>query len=107
IDATHSATIRLAYIPGMDRQTCPAIICCGGRMDLHGAAMNRTWVKLGLTATEGSLDVTLGEPVTGWRVGDRVILTATRGDNGTGGTRRRKAGVPVGKPKGDSGYRTD
>ena len=45
--------IRLAYVDGMDRETCPAIVCCGGRMDFHGAPMSRTWVKLGATAAEG------------------------------------------------------
>jgi hypothetical protein len=46
-------------------------------MDFHGAPMNRTWVKLGAPARAGSAEVTLAEPVTGWRVGDRVILTGT------------------------------
>ena len=46
-------------------------------MDFHGAEMPRTWVKLGATAAKGKTSVTLAEPVPGWRVGDRVILTAT------------------------------
>lgn len=48
--------------------------------------MSRTWVKLGETAKAGDITVTLAEPVTGWRVGDRVILTATQlsHDNGQG-----------------------
>ncbi len=50
IDAKHTAVIRLHYVNDMDKQSCPAIICCGGRMDFHGAPMNRTWVKLGATA---------------------------------------------------------
>jgi hypothetical protein len=107
IGPAHTATIRLAYVAGMDRMTCPAIVCCGGRMDVHGAPVNRTWVKLGATAPPGSEAVTLAEPVTGWRVGDRVIVTATRGDNGTGGTRRRKPGDPAGAPPQEVGYRTD
>jgi hypothetical protein len=77
IEANCTATIRLRYFEGMDKESCPAIVCCGGRMDFHGAPLNRTWVKLGSTAKAGSNDVTLAEPVTGWRVGDRVILTAT------------------------------
>ena len=32
-----TATIRLVYFPGMDRETLPAIVNCGGRFDLHGA----------------------------------------------------------------------
>src|SRR5579883_2836426 len=37
IGAGHTAVICLAYCDGMDRETCPAIVCCGGRMDFHGA----------------------------------------------------------------------
>ena len=50
ITASHTALIRLTSFDGMDRQSCPAIVCCGGRMDFHGAPLNRTWVKLGQTA---------------------------------------------------------
>jgi hypothetical protein len=78
IDPRHTAVIRLVYQSGMDRQSCPAIVCCGGRMDFHGTPMNRTWVKLGATARKGATTVTLAEPVSGWRVGDRVILTSTK-----------------------------
>jgi len=77
IEANHTALIRLVYIEGMDRQSCPAIVCCGGRMDFHGTPLNRTWVKLGATAKKGDSSVTLGETVSGWRVGDRIIITAT------------------------------
>ena len=109
IGPEHTAVIRLSYVNGMDRQTCPSIVCCGGRMDFHGAPMSRTWVKLGATASKGARQVRLAEPVTGWRVGDRVIVTATQGDNGTGGTRRRKSGdkVPSRKAAPRRGYRTD
>jgi hypothetical protein len=78
IGARHTALIRLTYVPGLDRQSCPAIICCGGRMDFHGAPLSRSWVKLGATAKKGDRIVTLSEPVTGWKAGDRVIVTATR-----------------------------
>ncbi len=77
IDAGHTAHIRLVYFAGMDKQSCPAIVCCGGRMDFHGAPMNRTWVNLGTTAKHGDQAVALAEPVSGWRVGDQVIVTAT------------------------------
>jgi hypothetical protein len=78
IDARHTALIRLTYVSGMDKESCPAIVCCGGRMDFHGAPMSRTWVHLDHTAKAGAQAVVLGEPVTGWRVGDRVIVTATQ-----------------------------
>jgi hypothetical protein len=74
----HIALIRLTPIPGLDSDECPAIVCCGGRMDLHGAKLGRSWVKLGAPAAKGSTTVALADPVSGWRVGDRVIITATR-----------------------------
>lgn len=77
IPASHTALIRLVAFPGMDPESLPAIVCCGGRMEFHGAPLSRTWVKLGATATAGSSTITLAEPVTGWRVGDRIIVTAT------------------------------
>src|ERR1051325_11191222 len=77
IDPSHTALVRLVYFEGMNEESCPAIVCCGGRMDFHGATMNRTWVKLSSQANAGDATVTLDEAVTGWRVGDRVIVTAT------------------------------
>src|SRR5262245_58320949 len=53
IPATVTSTIRLTYFEGMDTNTLPALMNCGGRMDIHGAPMNRTWVKLGTTAKAG------------------------------------------------------
>jgi hypothetical protein len=78
IDSSRTARIRLVYFPGMDKQSCPAIVCCGGRMDFHGAPMKLTWVRLGATAKKGDAEVALAEAVSGWRVGDRVIVTATQ-----------------------------
>ena len=78
IDSGHTALIRLTYVNGLDRKSCPAIVCCGGRMDFHGTPLNRTWVKLAATAPKGNTVVTLAEPVSGWEVGDRVIITATK-----------------------------
>ena len=77
VDAKHTALIRLTWFEGMDKQSCPAIVDCGGRMEFHGAPMNRTWVKLGAPAKKGDTTISLNEPVTGWRVGDRVFLTGT------------------------------
>jgi hypothetical protein len=50
-------------------------------MDLHGAPLSRTWVKLGVAAKAGDVEVTLAEAVTGWRTSDKVILTATTRQN--------------------------
>jgi hypothetical protein len=79
--AGRTALIRLTYVEGLDRKSCPAVVCCGGRMDFHGAPMSRTWVKLGDTARARDNAVLLDEPVTGWRVGDRVVITATQHSN--------------------------
>lgn len=78
IDAKHKAVIRLHYIDGMNKESCPAIICCGGRMDFHGTPMSRTWVKLGDTAKPFDNSVTLAEKVDGWKVGDVIVVTATQ-----------------------------
>jgi hypothetical protein len=77
IDAKHTALIRLTYVTGLDKQSCPAIVCCGGRMDFHGSPLSRSWVKLGATAKKGDSTVVLAEPSTGWKAGDRIIITMT------------------------------
>ena len=77
IDAKYTATIRLVYFPGHDKLSCPAIVCCGGRWDMHGAPLSQAWVKLGASAQPKDTIVTLAEPVVGWKVGDRIIITAT------------------------------
>lgn len=77
IPAEFSARIRLHYIEGMDREDAPALVCCSARMELHGAAMNRTWVKLGSPVAAGDDSVVLAEPVAGWKVGDEVIVTGS------------------------------
>ena len=86
IAADKKAEIKLALCEGQDPQSLPAIVCCSARMEFHGSPMNRTWLKLGATAAEGATELTLEEPVIGWRVGDRVIITATElgRDNGGG-----------------------
>ena len=77
IAAGHTALIRLTMFDGMDAESCPAIVCCGGRMEFHGAEMNRTWVKLGAAVKKGDTTIPLAEAVTGWRAGDRIFLTGT------------------------------
>ena len=78
IPAGKSAIISLVYFEGTNKESWPAIVCCAGRMDIHGMPMNRTWVKLGVTAAVGSKEITLAEPVMGWKVGDRIIFTPTQ-----------------------------
>lgn len=78
IDAKHTALIRLVYAEGTNKESWPAIVCCMGRMDFHGAPLSHAWIKLGETAKANDTTVTLAEAVTGWRVGDRIIVTATQ-----------------------------
>lgn len=78
IPAEFSAKIRLHYLEGMNKDDAPALVCCSARMDLHGAPMSRTWVKLGETVEPEATSITLSEPVTGWRVGDEVIVTGSK-----------------------------
>ncbi|MDB5390226.1 MAG: hypothetical protein JWM11_5872, partial [Planctomycetaceae bacterium] len=78
IAAGYTALIRLVAVEGQDKQSCPAIVCCAGRMDFHGAPLNRAWLKLGATSKIGEKSVTVEEAVTGWRLGDQIIITATK-----------------------------
>ncbi len=77
----HKAQIRLVYVEGMDKNSAPAVVSCGGRMEFHGAPMSRTWLKLAKPAKAGDRDVTVAEAVGGWTVGDRLIVTATTRQN--------------------------
>lgn len=89
-----TATIRLTYFEGMDKETLPAIINCGGRWDVHGAPLSRTWLKLGANAAKGSTTLTLAEPVTGWRIGDKLIITSSEQLYGSSDTFRSRPGKP-------------
>jgi hypothetical protein len=66
----------------MSKEDAPAIVCCSARMDIHGSPMNRTWVKLGADVKKDDTTVTLAEAVTGWRVGDEVIVTGSLHEGG-------------------------
>ncbi len=77
IPQEYTAKIRLHYLEGLSKEDAPAIACCSARMEFHGAPMNRTWVKLGDDAKAGSDVVLLSEEVTGWNVGDEVIITGS------------------------------
>ncbi len=73
-----TALVRLHYVEGMNKDSCPAVVCCGGRWDAHGQPMSRTWVKLGRPAKVGDTVASLAEAVTGWTVGDNVVFTGTQ-----------------------------
>ena len=77
IPSEYRALIRLVYVEGMDKNSCPALVCCGGRMDLHGAPLVHTWTKLGNPAAVDDAQIVTRDVVGDWRVGDRLIVTAT------------------------------
>jgi len=76
VPAEHRAVIRLTYVEGMDKQSFPALMCCGGRMDLHGSEV-RSWVKLKEPGNPRSTDLELSETPSGWKAGDRVVIPST------------------------------
>ena len=75
IPAGVKATIRLRHFKGTNPETLPAIIACGGRWEVHGAPMNRTWLKLTAPARAGDMNVTVEQPATDWHAGDHIIIT--------------------------------
>jgi len=78
IPAKYTARIRLHALPGFDKQDAPALVCCSARMELHGAPLNRTWVKLGGDVKTGETAVVLSENIAGWNVGDELIITGSK-----------------------------
>src|SRR5678815_518091 len=81
VERNHKALIRLHYVDGMDKNSGPGIVCCSGRMELHGSPLERTWVKLGAAAAKGASTITTQQPVKDWQVGDLSLLTATTRQN--------------------------
>jgi hypothetical protein len=87
IPAEHTARIRLHFLEGMEANDAPAIACCSARMEIHGAPLARTWLKLSEDARAGDRRVVAAEPVADWRVGDEVIVTASKRTSGFGSYR--------------------
>jgi hypothetical protein len=77
IPAEHTARIRLHYLEGMNKDDAPAIACCSARMEIHGAPLIHTWLKLAADAKPGHDKVVVAEAVPDWRVGDEIIVTAS------------------------------
>ncbi|HEV7221675.1 MAG TPA: G8 domain-containing protein, partial [Pirellulales bacterium] len=92
VPAEFTARIRLHYLEGMPKDDAPAIACCSARMEFHGAPLKRTWLKLGADAKPGDDTVVLSEAVADWRVGDEVIVTASK--RAGGGSYRAQPGKP-------------
>jgi len=77
VPAEHLALVRLVHFEGDDPENLPAIVCCAGRLDIHGAPMPRTWVKLAQPASVGDTRLFLARPVTNWKASDKIVVTAT------------------------------
>ncbi len=87
IPAEFTARIRLHLLEGMDPDDAPAIVCCSARMEIHGAPMKRTWLKLDQDVKPGDATVVVAEEVNDWRVGDEVIVTGSEHSSGGGSYR--------------------
>lgn len=88
IPGAFTALVRLRYVEGMNKESCPALVCCAGRMEIHGEPLRRTWVKLKRPITPGTESVAVAESVEDWKPGDHVIVTGTtrtRGRRGSSG----------------------
>lgn len=77
IPADKTAKIRLVYFSDMDPNCAPGIICYSGRMDFHGAELNKTWVKLAESVPQGASTIKVTEPVN-WKVGDKIVITRSQ-----------------------------
>ncbi|MDH3583473.1 MAG: G8 domain-containing protein [Phycisphaerae bacterium] len=78
IPAAHTARIRLHFLKGMDPNHAPAVICRpGGRLDLHGAALDRPWMELAADLKPGDIRIHLAGKAVGWKRGDEVLVTAS------------------------------
>jgi hypothetical protein len=78
IPAGRTALLRLKHLDGLDPETCPGIINCGGRMEFHGAPLSRTWTKLAREAFRGEAIILLKrEEIADWKPGDHLVITGT------------------------------
>jgi hypothetical protein len=93
IPAAHTARIRLHYLEGMDKKDAPALVCCSARMELHGSPLERPWVKLGATCQPGDAKVVVNENISDWRIGDEIIVTASKKVRNMGTYRDEEVGT--------------
>jgi len=78
IPANVTVRIRLHFLEGMDKDDAPAIACCSAQMGIHGSPLTRTWSKLAKVVAPGDSVVSLVDGLSGWKVGDEVIVTGSR-----------------------------
>src|SRR5262245_54039952 len=55
-----------------------------GTVTMYGATKTPTFVQLAAEPHAGDTTITLAQPVSGWQVGDRLVLADTRQDQSTG-----------------------
>ncbi len=77
IPGKYQALVRLHYVEGMDKESCPALVCCGGRMEIHGEPMKLTWVKLKRKVEAGATSLAVAEAVADWKEGDHIVVGST------------------------------
>jgi hypothetical protein len=78
VHADKKAIIRLHFQEGMKKDSCPAIVCCGGKWETHGAKLDRSWVKLNKNLAAGDKTLHVAEAVNGWKAGDKIVVTGSR-----------------------------
>jgi len=54
------------------------LLSIDGRVTLHGAVKTPTFVRTASEPRAGNTTIVLGQSVTGWRIGDRIVLPDTR-----------------------------
>jgi len=80
-----TARIRLADITGATYAHIhgqiglqPVLHAHGGRIDLHGTGPLHPWSRLAMNSAAGITTLTMADDLTGWKAGDRIIITSTR-----------------------------
>src|SRR5207249_11969586 len=80
-----TARIRLADITGATYAHIhgqpglqPVLHSHGGRIDLHGTGPLHPWSRLAVDSAYGTTTLTVADDLTGWKAGDRIIITGTR-----------------------------
>ncbi|AGY56722.1 G8 domain-containing protein [Gloeobacter kilaueensis] len=78
-----TATIKLVAYSDFSSSDAPGIIVCGGRLDLHGQPLKKTWTRLSGNAVVGNTKVTVVDDISDWKVGDSIIVVGV--NNGKSG----------------------
>src|SRR5262249_40322772 len=74
VTAGKTALIRLHYVEGMDKEKCPAIVCCGGGVDFPRQPPWPPGGQLGAAPKAGGPPGSLARPPTGGGGGGRAVV---------------------------------